>query len=170
MCGVAVVYYFIWPLWLAWWCPTQTLFNAGLGAPAAGSAVSRQASALRPLRDTAAAESGLIQAHTSAWQATSMTDRWGRIKAWPSQPCLGLLWRDLCLQSILRGQLRLSLVLHHSSPFPPPSLLPAPLFHGCWSQGCSSINMLHTQLSLFPREPKLKQSLKETRARLCCYI
>lgn len=117
-------------------------------------------------RDPAAAESCLIQVHTLPGRPHPKTEQWGGIKA-----CLGLLWRDLLSPEHPVGQLRLPLGLHHSSPFPLSFLLPLPPFWGCGSQGHSLVNLLHSKLSqsLFPREPKLKQPLKETRARLCGY-
>lgn len=53
----------------------QTLFNEGLIAPAAGSAISRQTSALRPPGDASAAELCLTQGHTPSWAAQS-SDGW----------------------------------------------------------------------------------------------
>lgn len=72
----------------------QTLFNEGLMAPAAGSAISRQTSALRPPGDASAAELCLTQGHTLPGQHNPVMDGCGSIEAGPSQPCLGLLWRS----------------------------------------------------------------------------
>lgn len=73
-------------------------------------------------------------------------DPGGGIKGWLIE---GESDRTFQLPSSRWDQSRLPVDLHGSaSPFP--VLLPPTLFHRCWSERCSFINILHTKLCHLP--------------------